>query len=82
MPVYLRIIFWIAGSLLWAFWMYLAYHSDYLGMPSSGENDDYYYFRCFFSRIPIEKTPKNKKRIFLCLILFGEVVITSLCLFT
>ena len=81
MSVMLRIIFWIFGSLLWTFWMYLAFQSDFLGMLSDGDADAPYFFRFLFTRIPIEKTPKNKKRILFSLVLFGIVIITILCCF-
>ena len=79
MSVILRIIIWFFGSLLWAFWMFLAFRADFLGMFSDGDANAPYFFRFFFSRIPVEKSPRNKKRILLCMDLFGIVLITILC---
>lgn len=78
----LRIVFWFFGSLFWTFWMYLAYQSDFLGMLSNGDKKQPYFLRCFFGRIRINKTPRNKKRIFVCLSAFGVVIITILCFLT
>ena len=82
MSVTLRIIIWFFGSLSWAFWMFLAYQANFLGMLSDGDKNAPYFLRFIFAKIPFEKTPKNKKRILLALNLFGIVVITALCLFT
>lgn len=82
MSIALRIIIWFFGSLMWIFWMYLAFASDFLGMVSDGDADAPYSVRFFFSRISIEKTPKNKKRILLCLDLFGVAIISILCFCT
>ena len=78
----LRVIIWLFGSLFWIFWMYLAYMSDFLGMFSDGDDKKPYFFRCFFSRIPFNKTPQNKKKIFICLSIFGIAIVSALCFLT
>ena len=82
MPFVLRIILWLFGSLFWIFWMYLAYQSDFLGMLSDGVQKNPYFLRSFFALIRIKKTPKNKKRIFVCLGAFGIVIISIFCFLT
>ena len=59
--------------------MYLAFRFDFLGMLSDGDANAPYFFRFLFSRIPIKRTLKNKKRILLCLDFFGVVMIAVLC---
>lgn len=81
MTTALRVILWIFGILVWMFWMYLAYQSDFLGMLSDGDPNAPYHLRFFFWRIPIQKTPGNRKRILLAVDLFGFFCITYVCFF-
>ena len=78
----LRIILWLFGSLFWTFWMYLAYQADFLGMLSDGDTKKPYFLRFLCTLLPIDRTPKNKKRIFLGLVIFGVAVISCLCFLT
>ena len=58
----LRVVFWLFGSLLWAFWMYLAYQSDFLGMLSEGMTKTHIFLDTFLPGYRSRKRHKTRKR--------------------